>query len=418
MKRMDSKPTSAWLLSLGLAGLICAGCGSSSGDPNRDVDAGPADSDGDGIADAVDNCPDDANPGQEDTDGDGMADACDNCPSHALTDDTDGDGIGDACDDEIVDSATALIVPAGTTLMKSGTSCYEDVIVRGTLAVDGAGALVLVADDITVEAGGVIDAASAGGLGGATATSLGGHMGAGPGAACGGGPGGSVGQAGTGGSYAGVGGQPAGSYAGVCDACDSPTGVSHCLGDAAAVVGTDDGADAQAGSGGSAAGNTSGCMDAGGRGGAGGGAVSLIAANAVVVDGDILADGETPPNDVAECGYRAGGGGGSGGSILIAASSISGVGLLSADGGAGGDSDGDQDDSDWAWGGGGGGGGRLKLFSADNQFAGTSSVVGGLGGVPADPMDTNSDTGLPGGDGVMFTEAAIPSGLDDSLCVP
>jgi len=37
------------------------------------------DSDGDGIVDRKDNCPDVANPGQEDDDGDGIGDACDQC---------------------------------------------------------------------------------------------------------------------------------------------------------------------------------------------------------------------------------------------------------------------------------------------------------------------------------------------------
>lgn len=37
------------------------------------------DTDGDGIVDRIDNCPDIANPGQEDTDGDGIGDACDQC---------------------------------------------------------------------------------------------------------------------------------------------------------------------------------------------------------------------------------------------------------------------------------------------------------------------------------------------------
>jgi len=44
-----------------------------------------ADTDGDGVADALDNCPQDPNPGQADTDGDGVGDACDN--------DIDGDGL-------------------------------------------------------------------------------------------------------------------------------------------------------------------------------------------------------------------------------------------------------------------------------------------------------------------------------------
>ena len=81
------------------------------GDPN-------ADTDGDGVPDASDNCAAVANPGQEDSDGDGQGDACegtdpgpdadgdgvpddaDNCVStpNPGQEDSDGDGIGDACD--------------------------------------------------------------------------------------------------------------------------------------------------------------------------------------------------------------------------------------------------------------------------------------------------------------------------------
>lgn len=81
------------------------------------------DSDGDGVADLPDNCPDLGNPLQEDADGDGLGNVCDlcldsdadgfgdgqlgdtcatdNCPSVYNPDqlDTDGDGLGDACDD-------------------------------------------------------------------------------------------------------------------------------------------------------------------------------------------------------------------------------------------------------------------------------------------------------------------------------
>src|SRR5881296_2697861 len=79
----------------------------------RDLCVGPpGDCDGDGAADATDNCPGVANPGQADGDGDGVGDACDNCPAVANADqadrdhngigdacqDTDGDGVGDICD--------------------------------------------------------------------------------------------------------------------------------------------------------------------------------------------------------------------------------------------------------------------------------------------------------------------------------
>ncbi len=78
----------------------------------------PPDGDGDGVADADDNCPGVPNPGQEDGDGDGLGDACDvpdrpddsdgdgvpdavdNCPGipNSSQTDSDGDGKGDACD--------------------------------------------------------------------------------------------------------------------------------------------------------------------------------------------------------------------------------------------------------------------------------------------------------------------------------
>ena len=58
------------------------------------------DSDGDGIDDAVDNCPNIPNPTQIDMDLDGVGNKCDNCPRRQNNNqnDGDGDGVGDVCD--------------------------------------------------------------------------------------------------------------------------------------------------------------------------------------------------------------------------------------------------------------------------------------------------------------------------------
>ena len=45
---------------------------------------GTTDSDGDGVPDDIDNCPDDSNPDQLDSDGDGVGDVCDDCPNDPL----------------------------------------------------------------------------------------------------------------------------------------------------------------------------------------------------------------------------------------------------------------------------------------------------------------------------------------------
>jgi Thrombospondin type 3 repeat len=61
------------------------------------------DSDGDGVADAADNCPNVPNPDQGNEDGDMYGDACDPCPPVAddVFVDSDGDGIDDQCDPHV-----------------------------------------------------------------------------------------------------------------------------------------------------------------------------------------------------------------------------------------------------------------------------------------------------------------------------
>jgi hypothetical protein len=93
-------------------------CNGKDDDGDGEIDEGFPDTDGDGIPDCRDNCPDTPNPDQTDVDGDGIGDACDGCNDDQDADndgipdcrdncintpnpdqmDSDGDGVGDACD--------------------------------------------------------------------------------------------------------------------------------------------------------------------------------------------------------------------------------------------------------------------------------------------------------------------------------
>jgi hypothetical protein len=100
-----------------------------------DVSPGPGDNDGDGVADAADNCPSIPNPSQRNTDGDAFGNACDsdkdddgvlndadNCPITAnaggQADDADADGVGDACD-------VCPDTEAGTVASREGCSIAQ-----------------------------------------------------------------------------------------------------------------------------------------------------------------------------------------------------------------------------------------------------------------------------------------------------
>jgi hypothetical protein len=82
-------------------GQVClAGTCQIPGGNGADGSNGNGDRDGDGIPDAIDNCPDIPNPGQENEDGDRLGDPCDPCPIDGADPpvDRDHDGVGDECD--------------------------------------------------------------------------------------------------------------------------------------------------------------------------------------------------------------------------------------------------------------------------------------------------------------------------------
>lgn len=129
------------------------------------VSAGVVDVDGDGIPDAIDNCPLIANPAQTDTDGDGIGDLCDplndsdgdgvadaadNCPliSNADQSDLDGDGTGDVCDTDI----------DGDTILNSADNCPVDANTdQADLDGDGIGDVCDPIDDTDTDGDGVPD---------------------------------------------------------------------------------------------------------------------------------------------------------------------------------------------------------------------------------------------------------------------
>jgi len=92
------------------------------------------DSDGDGLNNIEDNCPDENNPDQLDTDNDGIGDVCDNCPTMANADqlDVNNNRIGDVCEtdhndrqlhieggDLFLDQAKSGII------LRSTSKCYK-----------------------------------------------------------------------------------------------------------------------------------------------------------------------------------------------------------------------------------------------------------------------------------------------------
>jgi hypothetical protein len=97
------------------------------------------DNDGDGIADAEDNCPDLSNAGQADSNGAGRGDACDpdddndgvrdsddNCRAvqNPAQEDGDDDGLGDACDEDTT-STPADTDTDGDTVLDADDNCPD-----------------------------------------------------------------------------------------------------------------------------------------------------------------------------------------------------------------------------------------------------------------------------------------------------
>ena len=123
---------------------------------------------------------------------------------------------------------------------------------------------------------------------------------------------------------------------------------------------------------------------AGHDGGAGGGVVRLTVAGNLKVDGAITANGLTDASRVITWG----GGGGSGGSICFRAGTLSGAGLISAEGG-----DGHEAPNSRC---GGGGGGRIAIYTSRNNFFGIVSADGGDGHEPGQEGTIHYGTYNPG----------------------
>ncbi|KAL7554304.1 hypothetical protein ACHAWF_017742 [Thalassiosira exigua] len=153
-----------------------------------------------------------------------------------------------------------------------------------------------------------------------------------------------------------------------------------------------------------------------GRGGSGGAAIEIVAANDIHIEssGLVSCDGEPGAS-----GYMTAGGGGSGGTILLASGGVVRVdGKLSVAGGAGGHKKAQQPNS-FGGHGGGGSGGRMALYGQSVILSEGATISLDGGTCTCDPSPTESPTSgdcsqqCKGEDGTLF----IDSRLDTSLTV-
>ncbi len=106
-----------------------------------------------------------------------------------------------------------------------------------------------------------------------------------------------------------------------------------------------------------------------GSGGDGGGSIIINATDTLIINGTIIVNGGNGTQDTQD-----GTGGGGGGSVLLLTSTFTGNGTINATGGSGGAYVGGTN------GGGGGGGGRVAIYYSTNTFTGKINVSGGGAG--------------------------------------
>ena len=97
------------------------------------VSCPPANSDGDPVADALDNCPLLFNPSQANPDGDALGTLCDNCPTVPNIDqvDRDSDHVGDPCDNNDLDGDGVINFADNCPTVQNPTQADNDDDGRG-----------------------------------------------------------------------------------------------------------------------------------------------------------------------------------------------------------------------------------------------------------------------------------------------